>query len=395
MVDYLPFIIFLMILAVFLRAESALTVIYMVIGTFLLGFWWNKRSLGHVEITRNYDTHAFLGDVIPVQLEIKNNSILPILWIEIHEGLPVDVRAGRVVKHVFSLGIRETKVIPYDLVTKKRGFYPIGPLLLSTGDPLGLLQPTEKEYPSSSLTVYPQIVNLSAFRLPSRSPFGTIKHHNPIFQDPSRILGKRSFQNGDSIRHIDWKSTAVTGQLQVKQFEASIALEVVVILDLHQENYSIKSTYKDTELAVTTAASVAAWGKHHHQSIGLVTNGTDPYHGNQMPNPIQPKKGANHFINILEILARIQPGDNLAVEDLIENASSNLSWGATIVFISGSFQDATLDILFKTRKRGINPVMLFIGQSSDFRLLKKKAEYFKITLYKANDTLDLKTIGTT
>ncbi len=395
MVDYLPFIIFLMILAVFLRAESALTVIYMVIGSFMLGFWWNKRALGHVEITRKYDSHAFLGDVLPVLLVIKNNSILPILWIEIHEGLPVDIRAGRVIKHVFSLGIRETKVIPYNLVPKKRGFYPLGPLLLSTGDPLGLIQPSQREYASSPLTVYPQIVNMEAFDLPSRSPFGTIKHHNPIFEDPSRIMGKRNFQNGDSIRHIDWKSTAATGQLQVKLFEASIALEVVVILDLQQDSYSIKSSYKDTELAITATTSVAAWGKRHHQSIGLITNGADPQHEDQMPNPIQPKKGASHFVNILEILARIQPGDNLPIEGLIQDASSDLSWGATMVFISGSLQDTTLNLLFKTRKKGINPVMLFIGQSANYQLLKNKAEYYKIKLYKANDTRDLKSLGIT
>lgn len=395
MVDYLPFIIFLMILAVFLRAESALTIIYMVIGSFMLGFWWNKRALSHVEIIRKYDTHAFLGEVIPVILVIKNNSILPILWIEIHEGLPVDLRAGKVVKYVFSLGIRETKEIPYDLVPKKRGFYPLGPLLLSTGDPLGLLPPSQREYPSNNLTVYPQIINMSAFGLPSNSPFGTIKHHNQIFADPNRILGKRNFQNGDSIRHIDWKSTAATGQLQVKIFEASIALEVVVVLDLQQENYSIKNFYKDTELAVTAAASVAAWGNRHHQTIGLVTNGADPQHGNQMPNPLQPKKGANHFVNILEILARIQPGGNLAIEGLIQDAGTELSWGATMVLISGSLQDSILDTLFKVRKKGINPVMLFIGQSPDFKLLNKKADYYKIKLYKANFVEDLKTIGIT
>ena len=393
MTDYLPFIIFLMILAVFLRAESALTVIYMVVGTFLLGFWWNNRALRHVEITRKYVSHAFLGDNISVLLEIKNISILPILWLEIHEGLPVDIRAGRVVKQVFSLGIREVKEIRYDLRPKKRGFYPLGPLVISSGDPLGLLQPTQREYSSSPLTVYPQIVHMGSFRLPSRSPFGTIKHPNPIFEDPSRILGKRDFQNGDSIRHIDWKSTAATGQLQVKLYEASISLEVAILLDLDRDNYDIKTFYKDTELAVTAAASVAAWGKRHRQPVGLVTNGADPQQGDRMPTPLQPKKGTGHFIRILEILARIQPGDNLPIETLIQGALSNLSWGATVVLISGTLQDSTLKLLFQTKKRGINPAMIFTGQSANYRSLKTMADYYKIGLFKAAYPHDLKTIG--
>lgn len=393
MVDYLPFIIFLMILAVFLRAESALTVIYMIVGTFLLGFWWNRRALHHVEVTRKYVTHAFLGDEISVVLLIKNTSILPILWLEIHEGLPVDLRAGRVVKHVFSLAIREEREIRYNLVPKKRGYYPLGPLLISTGDPLGLMQPTKKEYPSSQLTVYPQIINMGAFGLPSRSPFGTIKHLNPIFEDPSRILGKRDFQYGDSIRHIDWKSSASTGQLQVKLYEASISLEVAILLDLHPNSYHIKNFYKDTELAVTAAASVAAWGKQHQQTVGLVTNGADPQQGNQSPNPFKPKKGAAHFVRILEILARIQPGENLPIEHLIQDALADLSWGATLVLISGGLQESTLSLLFKARRRGINPAMIFTGQSANYQSLKSMANYYKISLFRATYPQDLKTIG--
>lgn len=395
MVDYLPFIIFLMILAVFLRAESALTIIYMIVGTFLLGFWWNRRALRHVDVTRKYVSHAFQGDEINVLLSIKNKSIVPVLWLEIHEGLPVELRAGRVVKHVFSLGIREEKEIQYELVPKKRGFYPLGPLLISSGDPLGLIQPTQKEYPSSPLTVYPRIVNMESFGLPSRSPFGTIKHVNPIFEDPSRILGKRDFQSGDSIRRIDWKSTASTGRLQVKLYEASIALEVAILLDLHLDSYNIKSFYKDTELAVTAAASVAAWGKRRQQTVGLVTNGADPLLEDHAPNPLLPKKGAGHFIRILEILARIQPGDNLPIEHLIQDALAALPWGATLVLISGSLQDSTLNLLFQSRKRGINPTMIFTGQSSNYRSYEKMANYYKVRLYKAAYPQDLKTIGIT
>ncbi|MBW6465189.1 MAG: DUF58 domain-containing protein [Brevefilum sp.] len=393
MVDFLPFIIFLMILAVFLRAESALTVIYMVVGTFLLGFWWNKRALRHVEVTRSYFERAYLGETVPVVLKIKNKSILPILWLEIHEGLPVDLRSGKGFKQVFSLGIREEKQIGYDLMPRKRGYYPLGPLLISSGDPLGLMQPTQKEFPSSPLTVYPQIVNLTAFGLPSRSPFGTIKHKNPVFEDPSRILGKREFQIGDSLRRIDWKSSAATGQLQVKLYEASISLELAILLDLHRDSYTLKTFYASTELAVTAAASVAAWGKTHRQSVGLITNGTDPHNNDQVPPPLKPRTGAGHFIHILEILARVQPGESRPLESLLQDSLANLSWGATLVLISGSLHEDMLIQLFNARKRGINPAIIFTGQTPEYRSLKNLAGYYKIQLHKAALPTDLKMMG--
>lgn len=395
MVDYLPFIIFLMILAVFLRAESALTVFYMVIGTFFLGYWWNKHALSHINITREYETHAFLGDRVSVKLIIKNKSILPILWLEIHEGLPVDLRVNKSVKHVFSLSIREEKQIEYELFPQKRGYYSLGPLVISSGDPLGLLPATQKEVPSSSLTVYPQILNLPAFGLPSQSPFGTIKHNNPIFEDPSRIMGKRDYQHGDSTRQIDWKSTAVTGQLQVKQYEASISLEVMILLDLHRDSYLIKTFYSASELAITTAASVAAWGKTHQQSMGLVTNGADPQLSDAMPAPLLPKKGSGHFIHILENLARIQPSDHPPIQSLIQDALAYLSWGATIVLVSGVIQETPLNQLFQAKKRGINPIIITTSQSPNFKSLQHLASYYRIDLHQTTYPDDLQLIGLT
>jgi len=393
MSDYLPFIIFLMILAVFLRAESALTIFYMIIGTFLLGLWWNKRSIQHVKITRQYEDHVFFGENIPVRLKIENKSILPILWLEIHESLPVNLRAGRNVKQVFSLGIRGKKEIKYTLSSFKRGLYSLGPLLASSGDPLGFINPKQTQFTANPLTVYPQIINLDRIGLPSRSPFGTLKHHNPIYEDPSRIMGKREYQSGDSLKRIDWKSSASSGQFKVKLYEASIALEISILLDLHKNSYNIKSFYDDTELAVIAAASLAAWGKRHKQSIGLVTNGFDPSQENRMPKPLPPKKGASHFINILEILARIQPGDSLSIESFIHDARATLPWGTTMVLISGAVQDSILEQLFQARKTGLNPVILLTGHAGDIAQQQRLAELYHIPLHRASFPIDLETIN--
>ena len=393
MVDYLPFIIFLMILAVFLRAESALTVIYMVVGTFVLGFWWNKRAFRHVEVTRDHPTHVYIGDRVPVQISIKNKSILPILWLEIHEGLHVDLRGGKSIKKVFSLASREETTIQYELNPHKRGYYHIGPMQLSSGDPLGLLQPTQKEVPGSPITVYPLIMPMSALSLPSQSPFGTIKHHNPIFEDPNRILSKRDYQIGDSIRHIDWKATAATGQLQVNTFEAAISLEVFILLDLHPESYAIKTFVPASELAITAAASVAAWGHRHQQLVGLMTNGIDPESAHQTPLPLDPQKGASHFIRILEVLARVQAGQQQAIENLIHDAFTSLSWGATLVLISGGLHESTLTQLFQARKRGVNPAIILTSQLPNYWALKNLSEYYKIKLYRASFPEDIKTLG--
>jgi hypothetical protein len=91
-------------------------------------------------------------------------------------------------------------------------------------------------------------------RLPSRSPIGTLRHTQPIFEDPSRVRGKRDYTTGDSLRRVDWKATATTGRLQVKQFEPSIALETALFLNLNADEYLQRTRLDATELAIVIAA---------------------------------------------------------------------------------------------------------------------------------------------
>lgn len=389
MLDYLPFLIFLMVLAVFLQAGPALTVFYMIVGIFLLELWWNKRALRHVEIQRFYEDHAYLNETVHVRLVITNKSVLPILWLEIHESLPVNLRAGQSVKQVFGLGIRATHQIEYDLRAFKRGYFELGPTLVSTGDPLGLVKPAQQESPATPLTVYPQIVGLADLGLPSRSPFGTIKRQNPIFEDPTRLMGKRAFQTGDSVRRIDWKATAATGDLMVKLYEASIALDIAVLLDLQRESYGLLTLFDATELAVTAAASLAAWGKRRQHAVGLLTNGLDPLTESIVEKPIPPGKGAGHFINLLELLARIQIGEERSTKQLVQDARAQLSWGTTLIFISGSVSPDVLNQLFQARKAGLNPVVLLVGRPAHLAAERQIAGGYHIPLYAAGSQLEL------
>ncbi|MFW5713131.1 MAG: DUF58 domain-containing protein [Brevefilum sp.] len=394
MADYVPFIIFLMILAVLLQAESALTVFYLVIGIFILGLWWNKRAIQLVEIKRGYDKRAYLGDTIDVKLTINNKSILPILWLEVKESLPVNLRAGQTVNTVLSLASKDKKEINYKCKALKRGYYILGPLQAQTGEPLGLIKPEQREFPGDSITIYPQIVNLEEFGLPSRSPFGTIKEKNPIFEDTSRTMGKRDYHHGDSIRRIDWKSTASTGELQVKLFESAIALEIAILLDLNRESYNIKTFFDATELAVTSAASIAAWGKNHQQPVGLSTNGIDPHMDNKIPPVIPPKKGNGNFINILETLARIQPANDIPLDMLLSENLVNLPWGATVVLISGTINENHLDQLYQSKKRGTNPVILLTDRVPLKFDLKSLANHYAIPVYSLRYPKDLKVMVT-
>lgn len=378
MKPYIPVLILLIFLAAFLRDDFALTLIYLFLGAFALGTWWSNRSLSQVRYTRKFTDRVFLGENIEVELQLQNRGWLPLLWTRIEEALPVALSTSPAFEQVTSLGPRAEAKFQYTLTAQKRGYYPLGPLFISTGDILGLNDPLRTEMPAQYLTVYPQIVALKAIPIPSYSPQGTMRHTQPIFEDPTRVLGKREYVAGDSLRRVDWKSTATTGRLQVKLFEPSISLETLIFLNLNADDYHYRSRIDSTELAIVIAASVAAWVAGKRQTVGLKVNGLDPLKPEGAPQSIPPRKGQAHLMRILDILARIEMTKETSLAGILRRERYHLSWGTTLIVITGEAGNDLLDELYQARRAGQNALLILAGPVAHEREIIQRAGHFGI-----------------
>jgi len=226
-------------------------------------------------------------------------------------------------------------------------------------------------------------------RLPSRSPLGTLSHTQPIFEDPTRVIGKRDYISGDSLRRVDWKATAATRRLQVKLFEPSIALETAIFLNLNRDEYLIRYQHEATELGIIVAASLANWLARKKQSVGLMTNGLDPLSGGAVAKPISPRAGQGQIARILEMLARVKAGEGLAFLDLIQQERVHLPWGTTLVFITSSADMTFFDEVFVARRAGLNAMLILCGPVAGLQETRARAEYFGIPLLHFQSEQDL------
>ncbi len=393
--DYLPLLIFLIFVAAFLRDDFAFTLVYLLVGVFLVGSWWSRRAIVGVTFKRSFYNRAFLGEKIKVELEISNTKLLPIPWLRIREGLPVQLSGPDSFSRVLTLTPRAREYFEYTLEARKRGYYPIGPLFISTGDLMGLGgTDLQNEGEIEYLTVYPKIVPLAQLKIPSRSPLGTLRHTQPIFEDPTRVMGKRDYVAGDSLRRVDWKSTAITGRMQIKLFEPSIALETVIFLNLDAPNYHYRSRIDATELAIVIAASVANWIAGKGQTVGLYTNGEDPLAADGQAQFLPPRRGKGNLMRVLETLARIQTidgGTNLA--EKIQKRRIHLPWGTTLIVITGSVDDALLDELHQARRAGQNAVIIISGRAVGVKDIQARASYFGIPVIPISNEDELERWG--
>lgn len=383
------FLAVLILFAVFTRETFVVVLLYLFVGAALIGRWWSAQIVNRLSFTRRFDHKVFPGETVPVRLELENRSLLPAVWLRVQDYYPIEVAEFNAFSHIISLAPREKTRLNYNLKAHKRGYYTIGPLHVSSGDLLGMSAEKHSEGPTDHLTVYPRVIALTEVKLPSQSPMGTMRHKQPIYEDPTRTMGKRDYLPGESLRRIDWKATATTGRMQTKLFEPSIALETVIFLNLNALDYHLKTRFEATELAIVVAASIASWVVSKRQSTGMIANGLDPLSADSQPVPLLPRKGRGNLMRLLEILARIRSIETAPFAPLFRQHRVNLPWGTTAMIITGSCEREMLDELIQARRSGINPVLILCGEHPDHRTSAQKAKIFGIPVHIFRSEKDL------
>jgi uncharacterized protein (DUF58 family) len=304
--------------------------------------------------------------------------------------LPLTLAVPSFFRQVVTIGPRGRAQFEYVLDASRRGYYPIGPLQLRSGDLLGLADEPQSEGAPDYLTVYPKIVPLTRVDLPTRSPLGTLRHTQPIYEDPSRVLSKRDYVAGDSLRRVDWKATAVLGRLQVKQFEPSIALETAIFLNLNAADYDYRTQRDDAELAIIVAASIANWIIGRRQAVGLSTNGADPVAADSQLQSVPVRKGRAHLIRLLEVLARVKLAkEPLPLIDMLQQERIHLAWGTTLIVITSRVDDPLFDEIFRSRRVGLDAMLILVGTVARYEETRRRARHFGIPVHAIQSERDL------
>ena len=392
MTFYLPFLIALMILAVIFRQSAVLTVFYLLFGVYFGANWWSGHTLRAVAARRTFQNRTFLNQKIPVELELKNTSRLPVAWLQVHEALPLALIAPPFLQTAVTILPRSSATLRYELSARRRGYYTLGPLRLLTGDLLGLTPEQETGGPEDNLTVYPQIVPMPAFNLWSRSPFGELRSTNPVFEDTNRPQGKRDYVIGDSPRRVDWKTSAALGRLQVKTFQPSMSLDTMLCLDMDPADYDPHLRFDLMEVAVIAAASTANRVIQQKQAVGLITNGSDPLEELDAFRRLSSGKGSGSLMSILDVLARVESGPERPFLPLVRREMARLAWGSTLVLITGNYPPELDETIFQARRMGFSAALLLVGLQPNLAAIQQRARRYHFRVWNIRHQDELETL---
>ena len=214
----------------------------------VLELYWARWSLGALKFRGTLDKLlAQPGETVTWTADVENHSRLPILFARLWQTFPgkLDIRASQrwrdthvtesfQLSHVeerMSLMPRQRCHRSLQFTLHKRGAYRLGQYRLSAGDLLGLSEESTTGE-GQELVIMPERSRDLKMLQALGGFLGDISVRRFILEDPILTVGFRDYTGREPMKAISWTRTAMTGSLQVKEFDHTAEQNVVVLLNV-------------------------------------------------------------------------------------------------------------------------------------------------------------------
>jgi len=335
---------------------------------------------------------ADVGDDLVVTVAVRNRKIVPTLWLVTEDLVPGGLEAhGTVARATLLMPMASTR-LQYRLHCARRGYYRIGPVLHETGDFFGLNRRFATGAETQYLTVYPRIVPLERYAIPTFRPIGETVVKRRLVEDPTRLAGVREYVRGDPLRRIHWKATARTGTLHSRVYEYSTLIGANLVLDFGRAAWDGDDPRRP-ELAVTAVASIAAHLVDRKQQVGLVTNGGDaadvmPEHPESVtadtrqrvhqllarrertdrltPVRVPVRRGEHQLHLIMRALARLRLSDALTCAGLIDDEYESWPRECSTIVVAPGVSRELFQSLVTLRNAGFTVTVIVVDNPDNY-----------------------------
>lgn len=284
------------------------------------------------------------GDTGRVDLHLEHLGAMKSTSFDLAERVGRSQGAGHVARLSIAPLARGTRSSAgYQLPTATRGIIRLGPLDVEVRDPLGIARSTTVAADVDSVAVAPRTYLLDMPVLGQ----GHLGRHLVVQArrlGPGEFHGLRKYVDGDEPRSIDWKSSARSEDLLVKEHTTEGVRRCTVVFDADPDSYLGSDGF---ERGVTAAASLV----HSAEQAGLTTRfvtagGID-------------LRGPDTAATTLRLLARIEPdGDPLGQLDRDPGEGLGL-----IVLVTGSNHSGG----WRAVRAIVDPTLTTIGVTTDER----------------------------
>ncbi len=318
--------------------------------------FWSKNLKTSLGFATPYVTAGNKGKIVQV-IENRKRLPLPLLRVKFQadasfnfENRSHSKTTDRYYRNeIFQIGGGEkiTRTLPF--VAEKRGFYSIKSLDIIGTDLFLSEEYVKKQKVSSNMYVYPRAFRDAEFEDSLQKINGEMLVKRHITEDPFELSGIREYQPFDSIKNINWKATAKTGELLVNQKGFTAMKSVRIYLNLEKcENYNTEA-----EAAIEIAMGIASYFLSKNMEVSCHTNAKDI--STNLAVSISSGAGVPQEESIGRALARVDlkqstlPFFELYGEEILNNSAAGIMF-----FVSPFASDTFLQLLQGCEKNGTN-----------------------------------------
>jgi uncharacterized protein (DUF58 family) len=333
---------------------------FFILLVFLLSYLWAFLNLRGIEVqVEKSSEHFKVGEWFDEEVTVLNRSRLPKFKVTIEEVTNLPGQHN----NIFSLDLppRSTHRWQSKFHCQHRGRYKLGSFKITASDPFGFFNIRRNIGNDHSIIVYPATLELPLFQpesynMPDYGPSSWLQRE--VAPDVARV---REYANGDTLNHIHWHSTAHTGKLMVKVFDAEhlkySIKNIWLILNMHQAIQSGSGNETTEEYSITIASSLMKKYIDSGKQVGLITSGSQDY-------LFTPDTGDEHLQKVLEALALIKATGNLPIDELISDKTELFKSDSAIIIISPSADDRITEVARYLEKRDTMVIVILLDSAS-------------------------------
>jgi len=268
-----------------------------------LPLFYYQMNIEELRVYRELEKEkVFKDDFVHVKVIIENTGKSGFDFLEIKDYYNPQLFRLVLGENFISTRIGPKKKVKfsYILEPKVRGEYPLGPLSLIVKDRLGF-NSVERVVPNSVSDILDiKRIEILGSKRSLNLNYGLQRSKQKGLG--SEFYGMRKYVFGDQFRLIDWKASARTQKLIVKEYESERDVTVMTLVD--SSNSMAGGSIENTkfEYAIRACMLLTKVALTRKDNVGVFT-----FSDRKNFNFLKPGSGDDHFYQVLDFVAKVKP----------------------------------------------------------------------------------------
>ncbi|SDN70057.1 Uncharacterized conserved protein, DUF58 family, contains vWF domain [Psychrobacillus sp. OK028] len=205
---------------------------YLVIPISLYSILLYMNSLSDITVVRIIETRKVQsGGRFSATIHVNRKSRFPLMYVQLEEKVSPSLASQTSWKQLIFWGMRKEFSWTYEIEHIPRGEHVLVGTSMQVSDMFGWVKKEVFITNPKTILVFPNLTEMVYIPIETRYDQGAAASRIQAMKDTSMATGVRSYQPGDRVSWIHWKSFARTQTLKTKEFEDRQSQDMFVVID--------------------------------------------------------------------------------------------------------------------------------------------------------------------